>query len=378
MSENPLRVLVAGGGVAALESVLALRSLAGDRVALELLAPGADFAHRPFSVRSPFTGEPAPRIAFDRTHVRHHRGALAEVHPDRHEVRTTDGGCLAYDRLIVAVGAQPVEGVAGATLFRGPVSAGAVAGALERAADRVIFTAPAEAAWSLPLYELALLAAHERPDGPAIMVITAEPRPLDLFGPTASDAVGRLVLGAGVDFVGDSAPDAVLDDALLLRDGRLVPADAVIALPRLRGRAIPGLPADDGGFLPIDAHARVSGVPDVFAAGDITAGPVKQGGLGTQQADAAAEAIAAGAGADLDPRPYRPILRGLLLTGGQPLYMRKDLATDDVFARRRRHAPDLTSRSPLWWPSEKIVGRYLTGYLASQCRLRTSISSVPE
>jgi sulfide:quinone oxidoreductase len=42
-----LRVVVAGGGVAALESVLALRSLAGDRVAIELLAPGTDFPHRP-------------------------------------------------------------------------------------------------------------------------------------------------------------------------------------------------------------------------------------------------------------------------------------------------------------------------------------------
>ena len=364
MSENPLRVLVAGGGVAALESVLALRSLAGDRVAIELLAPGTDFPHRPYSVRSPFSGEPAPQIAFDRTHVRHHRGSLAEVDTDRHEIGTTDGGRLPYDRLIVAVGAQPVEGVPGATLFRGPVSAGGVEGALERAGDRIIFTAPREATWSLPVYELALLAAHERPDGPAIMVVTGEPRPLDLFGRTASDAVARLLLAADIEFVGDSAPDAVIDDALLLRDGRLIPADTVIALPRLRGRAIGGLPADDDGFLAIDAHARVFGVPDVFAAGDITVGPVKQGGLATQQADAAAEAIAAGAGADLDPRPYRPVLRGLLLTGDRPLYMRKDLTTDDVLARPLRYAPDRTSRSPLWWPSEKIVGRYITGYLA--------------
>lgn len=368
MPTSPLRVLIAGGGVAALESVLALRSLAGDRVALELLAPGADFAHRPYSVRSPFTGEPARQIAFDLAQVRHHRGSLAEVDAGRHEVRTTDGGCLPYDRLIVAVGAQPVEGVPGATLFRGPVSAGAVEAALERSGERVIFTAPAEATWSLPLYELALLAAHQRPDGPAIVVVTAEPRPLDLFGRTASDAVARLLDRAAIEFIGDSAPDAVIDDTLLLRNGRMIAADSVIALPRLRGRRIPGLPADDDGFLAIDAHARVFGVPDVFGAGDITAGPVKQGGLATQQADAAAEAIAAGAGADLDPRPYRPILRGLLLTGDRPLYMRKDLDTDDVLARPLRRAPDRTSRSPLWWPSEKIVGRYMTGYLARTAR----------
>ena len=365
MSENPLRVLVAGGGVAALESVLALRSLAGDRVALELLAPGADFAHRPYSVRSPFTGEPAPQITFDRTDVIHHRGALAEVDSGRHEVRTTDGGRLPYDRLIVAVGAQPVDGVPGATLFRGPVSAGAVEGALERAGDRVIFTAPAKSTWSLPVYELALLAAHERPDGPELLVVTAEPRPLDLFGRTASDAVARLLVRAGVGFVGGGAPTEVVDDALLLHDGRLIAADTVIALPRLRGRTIAGLPADDDGFIPIDEHARIPGVLDVYAAGDIIAGPVKQGGLAAQQADAAAEAIAAEAGAPVEPRPYRPVLRGLLLTGDAPLYMRKSLEDKDVLARPvRSFAPDRTSRSPLWWPSEKIVGRYITGYLA--------------
>src|SRR6476619_7835689 len=99
---TPLRVLVAGGGVAALEAVLALRSLAGDLVAIELLAPGTDFPHRPYSVRSPFSGDAAPQISFDRTHVTHHRGALADVDPDRHEVHTTDGGTLTYERLSVA------------------------------------------------------------------------------------------------------------------------------------------------------------------------------------------------------------------------------------------------------------------------------------
>jgi sulfide:quinone oxidoreductase len=361
---TPVRVLVAGGGVAALESVLALRSLAGDRVTIELLAPGTDFAHRPYSVRSPFSGAMPPEISFDRTHVTHHRGALAEVDSERHEVVTTDGGRLPYDRLIVATGAQPVEAVPGATMFRGPISAGAVEGALRQACERAIFTVAAEASWTLPVYELALLAARELPAGPELMVVAPESRPLDVFGPAASDAVARLLKQAGVRFLGDAAPEAVFDHALLLRDRRLIAADAVIALPRLNGRHIPGLPADADGFLAIDEHARVTGVPDVFAAGDITAGPVKQGGLAAQQADAAAEAIAAEAGADLVPRPYRPVLRGLLLTGDAPLYLRNDLTGGDILTRPLRHAPPETSRSPLWWPPEKIVGRYISGYIA--------------
>jgi sulfide:quinone oxidoreductase len=359
-----LRVLVAGGGVAALEAVLALRSLAGDRVAVELLSPGTDFAHRPSSVRSPFSGEPVPSVPFDLRHARHHRGALAEVDVARRAAPTTDGGVLPNARLIVATGARPVAAVHGATLFRGPASAGAVEGALRHARERVLFTLPAEAAWTLPVYELALLAAREL-ERPELMVVTPEPRPLDIFGPIASDAVARLLHRSGIAFLGETVADAVLDDALLTRDGRLLPADAVIALPRLAGPRIAGLPCDDDGFVAIDPHARVIGAPWVYAAGDVTAGPVKQGGLATQQADAAAETIAAEAGVPLEPRPYRPVLRGLLLTGEQPLYMRKDLDAEGALARPLREAaPDLTSRAPLWWPSQKIVGRYLTGYLA--------------
>ena len=50
-------------------------------------------------------------------------------------------------------------------------------------------------------------------------------------------------------------------------------------------------------------------MPDIFAAGDATDQPVKQGGLATQQADAAAELIAAEAGARVTPQPFRRVLR---------------------------------------------------------------------
>jgi sulfide:quinone oxidoreductase len=355
-SSSPLKVLVAGGGVAALEAVLALRSLAGDRVRLELLSPAADFAQRPYSVRAPFGGEPAPEGSFDRTHVTHHRGALAVVDAERRVVVTTDGGTLRYDRLIVATGAQPVPAVPGTTLFRGPISAGAVEAVVRGARKRAIFAVPGEATWTLPVYELALLAAAQLDDPPSLMVVSPEPRPLDVFGTIASDAVARLLDAAGVEFLPGAAPDSRLGDALLLRDGRVVAADAVVALPRLIGRRVDGLPADADGFIAIDEHARVPGAAGVYAAGDITAGPVKQGGLASQQADAAAEAIAAEAGADIEPRPYRPVLRAMLLTGGDPLYLTHDLGEEDT--------PDRVSRSPLWWPSAKVVGRHLTGYLA--------------
>jgi hypothetical protein len=64
----------------------------------------------------------------------------------------------------------------------------------------------------------------------------------------------------------------------------------------------------------------VLGFDDVDAAGDATTLPIKQGGLVAQQADAVAEAIAASFGQGIDPQPVRPILRGVLLTGGAARY----------------------------------------------------------
>ena len=231
-------------------------------------------------------------------------GPSARWTAERHEVRTTDGVRIGYDRLIVATGARSVEGVPGATTFRGPLSAGAVEGALRRARERVLFTLPAGAGWTLPLYELALLAAHELPDGPELTIVTPEPRPLDLFGPVASDALARLLDRAGIGFEGETVAEAVVGGALL--DPRRAP-DRRRRGDRARAPAGPADRRPAGGRRRASSESTSTAASparrDVFAAGDATAGAIKQGGLAAQQADAAAEAIAAEAGAHLTPRP---------------------------------------------------------------------------
>ena len=74
-------------------------------------------------------------------------------------------------------------------------------------------------------------------------------------------------------------------------------------MPRLVGPPLAGLPQTRHGFVPIDRHCRVTGLPGVYAAGDITTFPVKQGGIAAQQADVAAQAIALASGADVVPSP---------------------------------------------------------------------------
>jgi acyl-CoA synthetase (NDP forming) len=94
MSE-PLHVLIAGGGVAALEATLALRALAEERVDIEVLAPDFDFVYRPMSVAEPFQqGEverfPLARLA-ELAGARLTPGTLARVDLDNHRVETADG-----------------------------------------------------------------------------------------------------------------------------------------------------------------------------------------------------------------------------------------------------------------------------------------------
>ena len=64
------------------------------------------------------------------------------------------------------------------------------------------------------------------------------------------------------------------------------------------------------------------------------------------------------------------MLRGLLLTGGAPLYLRAALSPagrpEDSHARPTGARPaGSVSRRALWWPPGKIAGRYLAPLLAT-------------
>ena len=264
--------------------------------------------------------------------------------------------------LLIACGAAPKPAVEGAITFRGPADAeeiGRLLAEIERGeVHRVAFAVPAGAVWSLPAYELALMTAawlaDRGIDGVELAIVTPEDEPLRIFGREPSDAVRALLDARGIALHPSVQPAEAREGELLLVMGGTIGADRVVALPRLQGPRIGGIPQTFEGFIPVDRNAEVIGISDVYAAGDITTFPVKQGGLAAQQADVAAEAIAAKAGVDLTPSPFHPVLRGLLLTGTEPRYLRTDLVEETSEA----------SLEYLWWPPAKIVGRYLAPFLA--------------
>jgi sulfide:quinone oxidoreductase len=189
-------------------------------------------------------------------------------------------------------------------------------------------------------------------------IVTPEPRPLAIFGTAPSAAVATLLGARGIRFTGGASVEEDAEGYLIHPGGGRLEAGALVALPVMTGPGIPGLPADDDGFIPIDQHAAVVGAADLFAAGDATTFPIKQGGLGTQQADAAAEMIASRAGARVDPQPFRPVLRGKLITGEESLHLRGVAAGGG--------GEGSASADYLWWPPQKVAGRYLAPYLAGE------------
>ena len=365
MPADRARIVIAGGGVAGLEACLALRSfLDEEQLAIDLLCPEPRFEYRPLAVLEPFDGAPAwsmPLAAFAADQrVRLVRDSLHGVDPERRVAIPLSGDPLPYDAMLACVGARPVRAIPGAITFRGSRDADAVRTALgaigagERAT--IAFAAPLGAFWTLPLYELAILAVarlRARSARARVVLAVPEPAPLDAFGPRASAAVADLLRAHDIDFRGGVRPVAAGAGELELDDGERIRCDAAIALPGLRGRPVRGLPQDADSFVSADRHGRVEGLDNVYAAGDMTTFPLKQGGLAAQQADAAAEAMLAGLGVPIVPRPFEGILRGVLYTDAEPAYLRAAAGS----------AATVRSWS-MWWPPSKIAGRHLAPYLA--------------
>ena len=395
------RVLVAGGGVAAMEGVLALRALGGDHVSLALLTPGAELLYRPVTVAEAFGRGQARSFKIDEIlldqGVARIRDSLALVDPPAQTVLTGSGERLDYDSLLVATGARQVATLPGALAFGGRDQVPALRALLDDlttgAARSVAFTLAGAQDWPVPIYELALLtAAHLREHGSRahVTLVTPEERPLMLFGPAAEQAIRPMLAAAGIVLRCSAKPARVRRGELLLAGGGGIPADRVVTLPTPAGPYIPGLPADERGFVPVDAHGRVRGAPGVLAAGDITTFPLKQGGLAAQQADAAAAQIAHDAGAPVAAGRFAPVLRGLLITAGAPVYLRcepqrlgrrSSVAIDDRRPGGGLHAPagaSVASDQALWWPPAKIAGRFLAPHLATARPLTLAAPSLTD
>jgi sulfide:quinone oxidoreductase len=381
-TQNPtqkLRVLIAGGGVAALESMLALQALAPEQTTMTVLAPNSEFVYRPLTVREPFSYPAANRYPLEP--IVREAGAelivdeLGWVDPAKRIAHTSAGAAIEYDVLVLTLGARIRPRYAHALTiddrkleetFRGliqDVEQGYV--------DSVAFISPGRMAWPLPLYELALMTAARAYDMNvelATTIITPEDSPLAIFGSQASDAVAKLLQEAHIETINSAYAEVPHPGEVVINPGeRHLKVKRVVALPELYGPSVRGIPLSQHGFLRIDMHGRVLDVEHVYAAGDATDFAVKYGGIAAQQADAAAESIAALAGAALTPEPFHPLIHGILLTGDQPRYLTARITGGHGFSSE-------ISDTPTWSSPAKIAAKYLAPYLQELDRSATPAS----
>ena len=355
-------IVIAGGGIAGLEALIALHGHLGSTARIELLEGNTDLVERQRAVAEPFGGAPARR--FDLVRIAADHGAhlrpdrLASVDTEAHRVRTVRGDTLDYDALLIAVGATPDMAIPGALTFSGPRDVGAFSALLADLdagrVQRVAFAVPGSVTWTLPLYELALMTGeHVRSRGledVGLMLVTPEHSPLEAFGARIASHIRSLLVERDIAVCTHSVPLRAGPGGLIVAHREPVQAQRIVSLPRLVGPWIGGMPHDGEGFLPTDEDGAVLGTDAVWAAGDGTAFPLKQGGLAAQQAAAAASAIARALGADVPPEPFRPVLRGMLLDPAGPRFL--DSSRGDV------------PTTPLWWPPTKVAAPHLSEYLS--------------
>lgn len=378
---SPYRVVIVGAGVAGLETALALQRLAGSRVEVSLLAPDHEFVYRPMSVREPFGGSVAKRYPIDRVArdagVKRYADSFKWIDRNSQVIHTTDHLELEYDAAVLAVGARRVPVLRHATTLDDHRLDEQLHGLIQDIEQGYVhslaFVVPSTRCWPLPAYELALMTAaraYAMNVELKITFVTTEPWPLAMFGQAVSDRLRQMLGECGITVI--HAPDCQGREPGLLclpRTGEVVKADHIVALPELYGPGLAGVPTSaHNGFLSVDPYSRVAGVEHLYAAGDATDFPVKFGGIAALQADAAAASIAAEAGAQIEPKPMLPLIRGILLGGREPLHIEAQISGSSATYSE-------ANRKPFSEMPPKIHARYLEPYLESLDRQAASTDS---
>lgn len=371
-----LRVLIAGGGVAGLETCLALHELAPELTDVSVIAPNEDFFYRPMSVREPFAYGAAERYPL--APIVHDAGAeliadkLAWVDPEQRIAYTESGAEIEYDTLVLALGAKASPRYQHAITIddrrMDEILHGIIQDIEGGYLKSIAFVSPGRMAWPLPLYELALMTAGRAYDMNVdlqVSIVTPEDSPLAIFGANASSAVAAALASANIKTITSGYAEVPRTGEVVINPGdRHLHADRVIALPELYGPSVRGIPLSEHGFLRVDQHGHVMDVKHVYAAGDATEFPVKHGGVGSQQADAVAQSIASFAGAPVTAEPFHPVIHGMLLTGDKPLYLTARITGGHGFSS------EITDTAT-WSPPSKIAAKYLAPYLHARYHEKT-------
>lgn len=275
-SSAPRRVVVAGAGMAGVQTAVALREQGfTGTVSLIGAEPHQPYDRPPLS-KAVLLGKAegsAFDVDFEALGIDLRLGCeVLGLRPGDHELDTEDGP-VPYDVLVVATGAEPIrlpgaEGVPGVHLLRTLDDAERLRPVLARRHDIVVVGA----GWIG-----AEFATAAREAGCAVTVVEAAERPLAgaLPAEVAAPMAGWYA-DAGAVLRTHARVERVEPEAVVLDDGSRLPAGAVVvgigARPATAWLSGSGIELGAHGEIVADQHLR-SSVPDVYAVGDCASFP---------------------------------------------------------------------------------------------------------
>ena len=251
------KIVIVGGGVAALEAALALQELAPELAQVELVAPDSSFVYRPLLVNGAHTSArfhcSAWPTAAGATLA---EGTVTRVDAERHLVHTAEGEELPFDLLLLAPGAIPATALPGALCFRGPGDAAELEQMVEDALagrDRKLRLRRPERrhggrcrSTSWRCSPRARARATPARSASRVTVVTPEDAPLELFGRAGERGDRRAARGPRHRASFPTIPLAFADGALSVAPGGSVAADRAVALPQLEGPRLRSLSPTHG------------------------------------------------------------------------------------------------------------------------------------
>jgi NADPH-dependent 2,4-dienoyl-CoA reductase/sulfur reductase-like enzyme/nitrite reductase/ring-hydroxylating ferredoxin subunit len=197
---------------------------------------------------------------------------IGAIKPRDQEVALADGSTIAYDRLLLATGAEPIRlAIPGATpsdvlTLRSLADCRAIIARANTARRVVVIGAS-----FIGLEVAAALLTR----GLEVHVVAPETRPLErVMGPQLGDVIRALHEEKGVHFHLENTVSSFEAGRATLKDGTVLQADFAVAgvgvRPRTQLAEAAGLALDKGVL--VDSHLQTS-APGIYAAGDIARWP---------------------------------------------------------------------------------------------------------
>jgi len=385
MSAKP-RVLILGGGFAALETAFLLRMRARDQVDISLVSDNDNFVFRPNSIYVPFGASPDSLLVdlskpMHRREIDFHHGSVTEVDPDNRLVSLAGGDRLHYDKLVIATGAAMAPGeVPGLTEHAATIwTTDSMLGVRERfervvsrqrAGERpnVLFLIPPNNKCAGPLYEIVLmletwLRRQDARSGVDIAWSTYEHSYIQAFGPRLHDVVDEEFRQRGIHGHTEEIVTEVLPGEVRYANGSSRPFDELIAFPPyVSALRYHSLLSDERGFIKTELATRqVSGHDNIYAPGDAGDFPVKQAFLAFLQADSVADHVAASVGAHEFATPFDPVSMCVMEMFDKATFAQVPLRVTGDPLRPVEVRPDANGdykvgTSPLWRLGKKVLG----------------------